>query len=162
MRPACSRRPPLAPGHARTGEAAIHGHQRKCPTGGFGPGVRSEVRGAALATKAATGAAPRQSVLAMRHLRPGTDEQHIVEPGLVVLDITGGDEDTVRAFMAALKERWATAGAGPVRRDGKAREGSLGKPFVIGDPGSPKGCPDAQACSSFTPCTGCARPVPWQ
>lgn len=33
------------------------------------------------------------------------DEQHIAEPGLVVLDITGGDEDTVRAVMAALEER---------------------------------------------------------
>ncbi|MGW7136653.1 DUF6207 family protein [Streptomyces xanthophaeus] len=45
------------------------------------------------------------------------DEQHIAEPGLVVLDITGGDEDTVRAVMAALEERWATSGVGPVRRD---------------------------------------------
>ncbi|MFK0237735.1 DUF6207 family protein [Streptomyces vinaceus] len=44
------------------------------------------------------------------------DEQHIAEPGLVVLDITGGDEDTVRAVMAALEERWATSGVGPVRR----------------------------------------------
>ncbi|MFE9468753.1 DUF6207 family protein [Streptomyces virginiae] len=45
------------------------------------------------------------------------NEQHIAEPGLVVLDITGGDEDTVRAVMAALEERWATSGVGPVRRD---------------------------------------------
>ncbi|MGP3691132.1 DUF6207 family protein [Streptomyces sp. IBSNAI002] len=44
-------------------------------------------------------------------------EQHIAEPGLVVLDITGGDEDTVRAVMAALEERWATSGVGSVRRD---------------------------------------------
>ncbi|MFD6540401.1 DUF6207 family protein, partial [Streptomyces goshikiensis] len=28
------------------------------------------------------------------------DEQHIAEPGPVVLDITGGDEETVRAVMA--------------------------------------------------------------
>ncbi|WP_234314227.1 MULTISPECIES: DUF6207 family protein [unclassified Streptomyces] len=28
-----------------------------------------------------------------------------MEPGLVVLDITGGDEDTVRAVMTALEER---------------------------------------------------------
>ncbi|MEV6735340.1 DUF6207 family protein [Streptomyces sp. NPDC051364] len=34
------------------------------------------------------------------------DEQHVAEPGLVVLDITGGDEDTVPAVMAALEERW--------------------------------------------------------
>lgn len=44
------------------------------------------------------------------------DEQHIAEPGLV-LDITGGDEDTVRAVMTALEERWATSGMGPMRRD---------------------------------------------
>ncbi|WP_405959439.1 DUF6207 family protein (plasmid) [Streptomyces sp. NBC_00868] len=45
------------------------------------------------------------------------DEQHIAEPGLVVLDITGGDEDTVRAVMAALEERWATSGLVPMYRD---------------------------------------------
>ncbi|MEV7560167.1 DUF6207 family protein [Streptomyces sp. NPDC089795] len=79
------------------------------------------------------------------------DEQHIAEPGLVVMDITGGDEDTVRAVMAALEEHWATSGVGPVRRggspasgpgstptscarDGTVREWSLGKPFVKGLP----------------------------
>ncbi|MEU9376487.1 DUF6207 family protein [Streptomyces sp. NPDC048255] len=45
------------------------------------------------------------------------DEQHIAEPGLVVLDITGRDEDTVRAVMASLEGRWATSGVVPVRRD---------------------------------------------
>ncbi|WTO51190.1 DUF6207 family protein [Streptomyces sp. NBC_00211] len=45
------------------------------------------------------------------------DEQHIAEPGLVLLDITGGDEVTVRAVMAVLEERWATSGIVPVRRD---------------------------------------------
>ncbi|MFD8149078.1 DUF6207 family protein [Streptomyces sp. NPDC059708] len=45
------------------------------------------------------------------------DEQHIAEPGLVVLDITGGDEDTVRAVMTALEERWATSGIVPMQRD---------------------------------------------
>ncbi|MFI6006615.1 DUF6207 family protein [Streptomyces sp. NPDC051366] len=30
------------------------------------------------------------------------DKQHIAEPALVVLDITGGDEDTVQAVMTAL------------------------------------------------------------
>ncbi|MCX5192319.1 DUF6207 family protein [Streptomyces sp. NBC_00249] len=34
-----------------------------------------------------------------------------------MLDITGGDEDTVRAVMAALEERWAASGIGPVRPD---------------------------------------------
>ncbi|MEV7544925.1 DUF6207 family protein [Streptomyces sp. NPDC089915] len=34
-----------------------------------------------------------------------------------MLDITGGDEDTVRAVMSALEERWATSGIVPMRRD---------------------------------------------
>ncbi|MEU6900254.1 MULTISPECIES: DUF6207 family protein [Streptomyces] len=29
------------------------------------------------------------------------DEQHVAEPDLVVLDITGRDEDTVRAVMTS-------------------------------------------------------------
>ncbi|MDX3538152.1 DUF6207 family protein [Streptomyces sp. MB09-01] len=45
------------------------------------------------------------------------DEQHIAEPGLVVRDITGGNEDTVRAVMATLEGRWATSGIVPVRRE---------------------------------------------
>ncbi|MFJ7201804.1 MULTISPECIES: DUF6207 family protein [unclassified Streptomyces] len=45
------------------------------------------------------------------------DEQHIAEPGLVVLDITGGDEETVRAVMTVLEELWATSGISPVRRE---------------------------------------------
>ncbi|MFE3632064.1 DUF6207 family protein [Streptomyces goshikiensis] len=45
------------------------------------------------------------------------DEQHSAEPGLVVLDITGGDEDTVQAVMTALEEPWATSGIVPMRRD---------------------------------------------
>ncbi|MGA5097632.1 DUF6207 family protein [Streptomyces lavendulocolor] len=45
------------------------------------------------------------------------NEQHITEPGLVVPDITGRDEDTVPTVMAALEKRWATSGTGPVRRD---------------------------------------------
>ncbi|MFE1809869.1 DUF6207 family protein [Streptomyces sp. NPDC059533] len=78
------------------------------------------------------------------------DKQHIAEPGLVAWDITGADEDTVRAVMAALEERWATSGFGPVRRvpaslasgpgsmptscarDGTGREWKVGKPFVKG------------------------------
>ncbi|MFE2273665.1 DUF6207 family protein [Streptomyces lavendulae] len=45
------------------------------------------------------------------------NKQHIAEPGLVVLDITGGDPDTVRAVVATLEERWATSDIGPLRRD---------------------------------------------
>ncbi|MFF1779807.1 DUF6207 family protein [Streptomyces virginiae] len=45
------------------------------------------------------------------------DEQHIAEPGLVVLDITSGDEDTIQSIMAALEGLWATSGIGPMRRD---------------------------------------------
>ncbi|MET9656777.1 DUF6207 family protein [Streptomyces sp. NPDC006510] len=43
------------------------------------------------------------------------DAQHITEPGLVVLDITAADEETARAVMAALEQRWATSGITPVR-----------------------------------------------
>ncbi|MEU6214691.1 DUF6207 family protein [Streptomyces sp. NPDC047023] len=45
------------------------------------------------------------------------DEQHIAEPGPVVLNITSGNEDTVQAVTAALEELWATSGIGPMRRD---------------------------------------------
>ncbi|MFE7620522.1 DUF6207 family protein [Streptomyces sp. NPDC057496] len=61
--------------------------------------------------------ANRLGFLAVAAVMKPIDEQHIAEPGLVVLDITGGDEDTVRAVMAALEERWATSGVGSVRRD---------------------------------------------
>ncbi|MGW0317024.1 DUF6207 family protein [Streptomyces flavidovirens] len=42
------------------------------------------------------------------------DEQHITEPGLVVLDITAADEDTVAAVMQGLQQQWATSGITPV------------------------------------------------
>ena len=44
------------------------------------------------------------------------DEQHLAEPGLVVLDVTAADEDTLRAVMDGLQEQWATSGITPVRR----------------------------------------------
>ncbi|MFJ8669756.1 DUF6207 family protein [Streptomyces sp. NPDC093600] len=44
------------------------------------------------------------------------DEQHIAEPGLVVLEVTGADEDTVRVVMEALQDQWATSGVTPVWR----------------------------------------------
>ncbi|MGY3676544.1 DUF6207 family protein [Streptomyces sp. TE33382] len=37
-------------------------------------------------------------------------EQHLSEPGLVVLDITAPDETTLNTVMTALQERWATSG----------------------------------------------------
>ncbi|MFE5862146.1 DUF6207 family protein [Streptomyces virginiae] len=42
------------------------------------------------------------------------DEQHTAEPGLVVLDITGGDEDTVRAVTATLEEQGASGPGTPL------------------------------------------------
>ncbi|MCX4791629.1 DUF6207 family protein [Streptomyces sp. NBC_01221] len=44
------------------------------------------------------------------------DEQHITEPGLVVLDVTAADENTIRAVMDSLQQRWATSGITPVWR----------------------------------------------
>ncbi|MFJ8856781.1 DUF6207 family protein [Streptomyces sp. NPDC102437] len=44
------------------------------------------------------------------------DEQHVAEPGLVVLDITAADEGTLCAVMEALQQRWATSGMTSVRR----------------------------------------------
>ncbi|MFF9594057.1 DUF6207 family protein [Streptomyces sp. NPDC014646] len=44
------------------------------------------------------------------------DEQRIAEPGLVVLDITAADEDTLYAVMDGLQQQWATSGITPVRR----------------------------------------------
>ncbi|NEC67724.1 DUF6207 family protein [Streptomyces sp. SID9727] len=43
-------------------------------------------------------------------------EQHISEPGLVVLDIIAADEDTLRVVVTRLEERWATSGPAQVRR----------------------------------------------
>lgn len=51
-----------------------------------------------------TGGHRRTGPHAVAGLMKPIDEQHIAEPGLVVLDITGADEDTVRAVMAALDE----------------------------------------------------------
>ncbi|MFF3735324.1 DUF6207 family protein [Streptomyces sp. NPDC002476] len=43
-------------------------------------------------------------------------EQHLSEPGLVVLDITAADEATVQAVMTALDQLWAASGTRPTRR----------------------------------------------
>ncbi|MGW6391242.1 DUF6207 family protein [Streptomyces sp. NPDC055103] len=44
------------------------------------------------------------------------DDQHIAEPGLVVLDVTAADEDTLRTVMDSLQQQWATSGITSVRR----------------------------------------------
>ncbi|MGW0316027.1 DUF6207 family protein [Streptomyces flavidovirens] len=44
------------------------------------------------------------------------DEQHIAEPGLVVLDIIAADEDTVAVVLEGLQQQWATSGITPVSR----------------------------------------------
>ncbi|MFF7859447.1 DUF6207 family protein [Streptomyces sp. NPDC007904] len=41
-------------------------------------------------------------------MKPIRDE-HLAEPGLVVVDVAAADDDTALAFQAALAERWATA-----------------------------------------------------
>ncbi|MGP3951227.1 DUF6207 family protein [Streptomyces sp. 7N604] len=46
----------------------------------------------------------------------GIHEQHLSEPGLMVLDITAADEATALAAMTELDRWWATSGVGPVRR----------------------------------------------
>ncbi|MER5464595.1 DUF6207 family protein [Streptomyces sp. NPDC002668] len=44
------------------------------------------------------------------------NEQHVSEPGLLVLDITAADEATALAAMTELDRHWATSGVGTVRR----------------------------------------------
>ncbi|MBT2539666.1 hypothetical protein J7E99_02815 [Streptomyces sp. ISL-44] len=46
-----------------------------------------------------------------------TNEQHIAESGLVFMDVTAADEDTVLAVMETLQHQWATSGITPVRRE---------------------------------------------
>lgn len=43
-------------------------------------------------------------------MKPIRDE-HLVESGLVVVDVAAADDDTALAFQAALANRWATATA---------------------------------------------------
>ncbi|MFI6006412.1 DUF6207 family protein [Streptomyces sp. NPDC051366] len=80
------------------------------------------------------------------------DEQHTAEPGLVVLDITGGDEDTVQAVMAALKERWATSGLVPVRQDpGEPGVGPGSTPMSCARGGSTRSRKPGQAVAGGVP-----------
>ncbi|MDT0468893.1 DUF6207 family protein [Streptomyces sp. DSM 41699] len=41
-------------------------------------------------------------------MRPMRDE-HVAEPGLVVVDVAAADDDSIFAFQQALAGRWATA-----------------------------------------------------
>ncbi|PCG83103.1 hypothetical protein CIB93_26590 [Streptomyces sp. WZ.A104] len=43
-------------------------------------------------------------------------DEHVAEPGLVVLDITAADEETAATVMDALQQQWATSGITPVWR----------------------------------------------
>lgn len=44
------------------------------------------------------------------------NEQHLVESGLVVFDVTAADEETALQVMAALERLWATSGTATLRR----------------------------------------------
>ncbi|MGW8396092.1 DUF6207 family protein [Streptomyces lydicus] len=44
------------------------------------------------------------------------DEQHLGEPGLLVIDITAADEATAQAAMAGRDALWMTSGVAGVRR----------------------------------------------
>ncbi|MFF8279986.1 DUF6207 family protein [Streptomyces lateritius] len=44
------------------------------------------------------------------------EQQHIGEPGLVVLDLTTADEATIVTVMDGLQQLWATSGITPVCR----------------------------------------------
>ncbi|MEU0946899.1 DUF6207 family protein [Streptomyces canus] len=44
-------------------------------------------------------------------------EAHLSEPGLLVIDVAGCDDDTVLAFHAAIARIWATTPAEPTTRD---------------------------------------------
>ncbi|MCX4792251.1 DUF6207 family protein [Streptomyces sp. NBC_01221] len=41
---------------------------------------------------------------------------HVSETGLLVVDLTAADEETVQAAIDALGRRWATSGGGRIRR----------------------------------------------
>lgn len=42
---------------------------------------------------------------------------HVSEPGLVVVEVAAGDEETALAAVAALGERWVTSGPSEVWRE---------------------------------------------
>ncbi|MFJ7497829.1 DUF6207 family protein [Streptomyces sp. NPDC097727] len=44
------------------------------------------------------------------------DPLHVSEPGLLVVDLTAADEETLQAAIDALGRCWATSGGGRVRR----------------------------------------------
>ncbi|TVZ90522.1 DUF6207 family protein [Streptomyces sp. BK340] len=44
-------------------------------------------------------------------------EAHLCEPGLLVIDVAGFDDDTVLAFQASIARTWGTATAERTTRD---------------------------------------------
>ncbi|MFE1986736.1 DUF6207 family protein [Streptomyces mirabilis] len=44
-------------------------------------------------------------------------EAHLSEPGLLVIDVAGFDDDTVLAFQAAIARTWGTSTAERTTRD---------------------------------------------
>ncbi|MFJ7069721.1 DUF6207 family protein [Streptomyces sp. NPDC101115] len=81
-------------------------------------------------------------------------EEHIAEPGLVVLDITAADEETARAVMDGLQQRWATSGVTPLWRV-PGEEGvrarvyaDIRRPGLPGDSGSLSRAPRVRVSAS--------------
>ncbi|MFC9626271.1 DUF6207 family protein [Streptomyces sp. NPDC056930] len=53
---------------------------------------------------------------AARRVTVRNDPFHVSEPGLLVVDLTPADKETVQAAIDALGRRWATSGGGRARR----------------------------------------------
>ncbi|WP_237545137.1 MULTISPECIES: DUF6207 family protein [unclassified Streptomyces] len=49
--------------------------------------------------------------------RRGPDQAHLPEPGLLVIDVAGFDDDTVLAFQEAIARTWGTSTAERTTRD---------------------------------------------
>ncbi|MEU7737315.1 DUF6207 family protein, partial [Streptomyces griseus] len=101
---------PAAPSHPAS-EAPPAGNDHgalRLPTGPTTP-VSDPSTASAGWVKGQRGA-NRAHLLDVRDGMKELSEQHVSEPGLVVLDITAADEDTLRLVVAQLEERWATSG----------------------------------------------------
>ncbi|MFI2457917.1 DUF6207 family protein [Streptomyces sp. NPDC019539] len=67
------------------------------------------------------------------------DAQHIAEPGLVVLDITAADEDTLRIVMDSLQRQWPPPAS---LRSGAPRASPASPPGSTPTSGDPAGSRD--------------------